>query len=200
MRLLSMTKAVCSTSIRLGTTVRCRRRNAYDVARKGSLGLADLTQIPGITAAMRDALIAWRNHTTSTSSYMGRDLQLISDQRPELSPISGQWRFEWPVSKHLSGRFKSSFRVRTCWPTRRLWACPRKAWLTWVPSVARSMHRPGLRSIRLVPFLVRPTSRLRRCCCRYLTPPPRRQIPTPRAARLFRWRTVTSSTCAGRKM
>ena len=43
--------------------------DAYDVARKGSLGLADLTQIPGITTTIRDALVSWRNHTTSSSSY-----------------------------------------------------------------------------------------------------------------------------------
>jgi hypothetical protein len=43
--------------------------DAYDVARKGSLGLADLTQIPGITTAIQQALVGWRNHTTSSSSY-----------------------------------------------------------------------------------------------------------------------------------
>jgi hypothetical protein len=43
--------------------------DAYDVARKGSLGLADITQIPGITSTIRDALVSWRNATTSSSSY-----------------------------------------------------------------------------------------------------------------------------------
>ena len=43
--------------------------DAYDVARKGSLGLADLTQIPGINATIQSALVAWRNHATSSSSY-----------------------------------------------------------------------------------------------------------------------------------
>ena len=44
--------------------------DAYDVARKSSLGLADLTQIPGITnTTVRDVLVAWRNSNTSSGSY-----------------------------------------------------------------------------------------------------------------------------------
>jgi hypothetical protein len=43
--------------------------DAYDVARKASLGFADLTQIPGINTTIQQALVAWRNHTTSSTSY-----------------------------------------------------------------------------------------------------------------------------------
>jgi hypothetical protein len=45
--------------------------DAYDVARKGSLGLADLTQIPGLNSTIAQAVVAWRNHLTSSASYSG---------------------------------------------------------------------------------------------------------------------------------
>lgn len=48
---------------------------AQDAASKGSLGLADLTQLPGMTQAMVDELVNWRNAATLGSSQPGSNIK-----------------------------------------------------------------------------------------------------------------------------